>query len=305
MKNYYLNPGDTVDIVAPSSKCHPSVADKMKTLLESWGLNCHVPDDLFGESLLYANSEERRFSILKDALLNTTSKAIWPLLGGYGATKIIPLLEKISPPTHSKIFIGFSDVTALHIFFQNKWGWKTLHGPSGYQVCHNRISSDSIELLKKTLLDKEYSPAYSQIIPLNTAAKANLTLQAPIIGGNLHLIQTTLGTSWQINADNKILFIEEVNERAYRIDRILAHLSQAGVFNNVKAMLFGDIIDKGEPDGKPLSLSVIKEFASQQPFPVLQISNIGHGEINYPLLLGSTVELKMGNQYLLHEGNNR
>jgi len=283
----FLKPGDTVDIVATSSKCNPNALGNMKELIESWGLQCHIPDDLFGDSLLYANSDEKRFEHLKNALLNTTSKAIWCLLGGAGASKLIPMLSQIKPPSHSKIFIGFSDITALHIFLQGQWGWSTIHGPSGFQASQNKVSMDSVNLLKNILFNKDYSFSYDQIVPLNQLAENNLQIEA------------SLGTSWQINTKNKILFIEEINERAYRVDRVLAHLSQAGIFDQVKALLFGDFVDKGEPDGTLLVQETLEQFAKQCSLPVLQISNVGHGLVNNPILLGSSAKLSMGNRFSL------
>ena len=294
----YLKPGDIIDIVAPSSKCHPSVLGKIRELLDAWGLNCRISDDIFGESILYANSDEKRFSHLQYALLNEESKAVWCLLGGYGSTKLIPMLNKLKPPAKSKIFIGFSDTTALHIFLQGQWDWSTIHGPSAYQASLNKVSVDSINLLKKIIFNEGFI-SYDQITPLNSIAMNNSVICAPIIGGNLHLIQASLGTAWQINADDKIIFIEEINERAYRIDRALAHLSQVGLFEKTKAILFGDLIDKGEPDGKFLVMDTIKEFASQCRLPVLQINNIGHGPINNPIILGRTAQLSTGELYSL------
>ncbi len=290
----FLRPGDVVDIIAPSSRCHPSVLDRMKELIESWGLKCHIPQDLFGENLLYANSDERRLAHLKYALLNPHSKAVWSLLGGFGATKLIPELGKIAPPPFTKSFIGFSDITALHLFLTDHWGWTTIHGPSGYQASLNRISIDSIRLLQDVLCDQEYLLKYDQILPLNKPALNDSVLRAPLTGGNLHLVQASIGTSWQINTAEKILFLEETNERAYRVDRVLEHLKQANILDRVKAVLFGDFIDKGEPDGRFLVHEVLQHFAQQCAFPVLQIKHIGHGAMNNPLLLGSRAELKTG-----------
>jgi muramoyltetrapeptide carboxypeptidase len=95
------------------------------------------------------------------------------------------------------------------------------------------------------------------------------------------------------------VLIEEVHERAYRIDRALAHLSQAGVFDQAKALLLGDFIDRGEPDGRFLVQETLNEFATQCSLPVLQISNVGHGASNNPLLLGSTAKLTTGSCYSL------
>jgi muramoyltetrapeptide carboxypeptidase len=289
-----LNPGDTVDIVAPSSKCHVSVLDKIRLFLSEWGLNCHIPKGLFGDSLLYANSDEMRFEHLKNALLNPGSQAVWCLLGGFGANRLIPLLSQLKPPNHSKPIIGFSDITALHIFIQDQWQWPTIHGPSGYQAIFDKVSQDSLASLKEMLFNPTKQLQYGDIKSLNDLAKQDSIIDAPIIGGNLHLIQASIGTGWQMNAKNKIILIEEYNERAYRIDRILAQLSQTEIFNGAKAILFGDVIDKGEPDGRFLIADVLYEFAEQQTLPVLQISNIGHGFVNKPILLGSPARLTMG-----------
>jgi muramoyltetrapeptide carboxypeptidase len=282
----FLNPGDFVDIIAPSSKGNLAVLQKFKELLESWGLKGRSPDDLFGESLLYANSDEKRAEHLKYALTNESSKAIWPLLGGYGATKLMPVLAQIEQPKHSKILIGFSDITAIHIFLQCQWGWSSIHGPSGYQVALDRVPIDSINMVKSMLFAEEKAFSYDQIVSLNQLAENGESITAPIIGGNLHIIQTSLGTSWQINTDGKIVFIEEINERAYRVDRALAHLEQTGVFERSKAILFGDFIDKGEPDGKFLVQQTLQEFADRCALPVFQIRNVGHGPINNPIWLG-------------------
>ena len=295
-----LQPGDIIDIVAPSSKCHPDVAEKFKNILQTWGLVANVPEGLFGESLLYANSDEMRFLHLKNALLNPRSKAVWCLLGGYGSARLIPMLSALEPPSHSKLFIGFSDITALHIFLQQQWGWSTISGPSGYQISLNKITDDSVNAVKRMLLHYGNTLSYQDILPLNKLAAAEQIIEASVIGGNLHLIQASLGTNWQINPRNKIFFIEEINERAYRVDRILAQLDQAGIFQQATAVLFGDMIDKGEPNGKFLIQQTIQEFAQHCPIPVLQTPNFGHGSINYPLLLGQRAKLTMGASAALH-----
>ncbi|MFN7098282.1 MAG: LD-carboxypeptidase, partial [Gammaproteobacteria bacterium] len=237
---------------------------------------------------------ESRFKHLCNALTNTNSKAIWCLLGGFGATKIIPQLNQMKRPAHAKWFIGFSDITALHIFLQTRWGWSTIHGPSGYQASLNKVSNESVNILKRIMLHEDKTLSYNQLTPLNSLAQVHTVINAPIIGGNLHIIQTTLATPWQINADHKILFIEDINERAYRIDRVLAHLSHAGIFDQAKAILLGDFIDKGEPNGEYLVMKTLHEFASQCTLPVLQLNNIGHGPVNNPLILGSPVTLTTG-----------
>lgn len=294
-----LQPGDRVDIIAPASRCHPSVLEKVKSLLASWELDCYCPNDILGEDLLCANSIAVRTQQLQQALLNTESKAVWSLLGGYGSTQLIPSLLTISPPMRTKIFMGFSDITALHIFLQTQWGWNTVHGPSARQAALAQVSPDSIERVHALLMGKAYAIEYDPLVPLNIAAEKNLLISAPIIGGNLSLIQASLATPWQINASHKILFFEEINERAYRIERTLEQLKQANILSNVKAILIGDITGGAEPNGTSFISPMLAQFAASCKVPVLRIANIGHEFINYPLLLGYPAELQLGNNCTL------
>lgn len=285
-----LKLNDTIDIIAPGAKCHPEVLVKLKNFLASWQLNCHIPDDIFGDDILCANSAEKRFQQLQAALSNSQSKAIWCLVGGYGCTQLIPALEKMSKPTHSKIFMGFSDITALHIFLQDKWGWTTLHCPSARQSALGIVPEESLHLLKNSLFNPA-APIHYDVLPMNTMAEISNAIHAPIIGGNLHLIQASLGTQWQPSTTNKILFFEETNERGYRIARVFDHLRQVGMLDDIKGVLIGDFTGGNEADGSSHVESVLQEFARTLQKPVFRVNHIGHGKINNPLLLGSAVTL--------------
>lgn len=285
-----------VDVIAPASRCPVDDLENVKQFLSSWDLKYQIPKDLFGNHPFCSNIDELRFQQLENALTNTTSNIIWCLRGGYGSMKLIPYLNKIKSPPQKKIFIGSSDITALHIFLQEKWGWDTIHGPSVHAAAMNQISSESLVKLKNLLFKEKNALVYHSIIGLNSAAKKIKHISAPIIGGNLTLVQASLGTSWQINTKNKILFIEEVNERGYRIDRALEQLKQAHGFESAKAVLIGDLIGGEESNGKSLVQDAIQLFANTCSIPVFQISGIGHGEINNPLVLGRAVELKADEQ---------
>lgn len=289
-----LKSGDVVDIIAPASGCHTDVLTKLDQLLASWGLKSNISSDIFGEDLLCANSDEQRFSQLVSAISNSQSKAIWCLLGGYGSTRLIPFLNQLKPIPQKKFFIGFSDITALHIFLQQHWGWTTIHGPSGRQSALNIVSSESVAFLKELLMNEKNSIIYDCLRPLNKHAIASREIYGSIVGGNLSLIQASLGTDWQMDASNKIIFMEEINERAYRVDRILQHLKQAEIFQQAKAIIFGDFIGGVEVDGTCVVQQVLENFAIDSAVPVLQMSGVGHGRDNYPLILGSPVLLNIG-----------
>jgi muramoyltetrapeptide carboxypeptidase len=289
-----LTKGDVVDIVAPSSGVSNDEIEKVRALLISWGLNPSIPEDLLGDDLLCSNSDEKRFQQLQSALFNSTSKAVWYIRGGYGTTRLISQLDQLAAPSKSKIMIGFSDATALHIFLQQKWGWPTLHGASARQTAIEEVDHQSRELLKTILFGQEKKIDYSHLLPLNTLAKKELTFESVVTGGNLSLIQASLGTSWQLNTKDKIILLEDWRERGYCIDRKLTQLQQAGIFSEAKAVILGDFIGGEEADGTSKVDVVLERFVQEIKLPVLKCAGVGHGEVNLPVPLGIPASLKMG-----------
>ena len=289
----FLKEGDIVDIVAPSNSAHVEdlalYYQKVKDILSAIGLVARLPDDLIDKSkdLFSANSLEYRTQHLVYSLTNPESKAVWAIRGGYGASKIIPVLETIEPPKQAKLLLGFSDITVLHLFVQNKWHWTSLHSPVLNQIVNNAAY---LEPLKPILFGQE-TVHYDQLRPLNEAAKQEQIIDGDITGGNLSMVQTSLATSWQINAKDKIIFLEDVNEEGYRLDRMLNHFLQAGVFAQAKAVIFGEFTP---PKDHQLCGPAIENFAQQLNIQVLSFPFIGHGDINLPLPLGSSCSLSLG-----------
>jgi muramoyltetrapeptide carboxypeptidase len=283
---------DIIDIVATAGKSDPEVLDKIAVLLTSWDLQANIPTNILGDDLLCANSDEIRFTLLKDALYNPNSKAIWCLRGGYGSMRLIPMLEKLNAPKQQKLFIGFSDITALHIFLQEKWGWPTIHASSAQQVAMGLVDDSSMLQIKNILLGQTKTIEFSNLTALNQPAKHMEKINAPIVGGNLTLVECSLGTSWQLTTKNKILFLEDVNMPAYQIDRSFVHLQQTGIFQYCSAILLGDFMGSDQERDAELIEKVLHRFAHGLDIPVLRIPNIGHGKTNYVLPLGLIAELK-------------
>jgi len=284
-----LQPGDCVEIIAPASRCSDQQLAELKNLLVSWQLNCVIQEDIFGHDLLCANTDELRFRSLKNALQNPATKAIICARGGYGSMRLIPELAKITPPITPKLFVGMSDVTALSLYLQQQWQWPVIHGSAAL----DKYSLESINALKAILFGTVKQVEFSGF-PLNEAAKQHHLLEATITGGNLSLVQTSIGTLWQIDGLNKIIFLEETGERGYKIDRMLQHLCQANIFKDAAAILFGDFIEGKEPNGSTLIKPVLERFAKHCAIPVLQVEGIGHGYTNFPLPLGIHSRLQLG-----------
>lgn len=241
-----LKPGDGVELVAPSCAVSDDVIKNSIALIKSWGLVPHVQPfwDSSPPHPLYAHEDAFRFKSLSTALSSTKAKGIWVLRGGCGATRLIPRLSawtrQLASIPAPKLFIGFSDVTALHTFLNQKWNWTTLHAPNLGELVTERIDPHSIQTLKEILLGSRKTIEEKSLLPLNDLARQHAIIEAPIIGGNHSVLQYSIGTSWQLDCRDKILFLEDINEQAYRIAERLEHFLQARVFEGAKAILFGD-----------------------------------------------------------------
>ena len=298
----FLQPGDVIDVIAPSSTVPSENLLEYYTKIEEFfkkiGLIARIPNDLIviDKDLFSANDLGYRAKHLIDCFNDKTSKAIWSIRGGYGAAKIIPFLEQTSPPKNTKLLLGFSDITALHLFLENKWNICSMHAPVINQLINNEQLLNELEPI---IFGKKTTILYDQLIPLNDLAKKNITIKTSITGGNLSLVQTSLATSWQIQPKNKIIFLEDVGEQGYRIDRMLNHLFQAGIFSSAKALIFGEITPPKDIEPN-LCAQTIENFSSKLNIPVLSLPIIGHNvKKNSPLPLGTLSELKLGDHPIL------
>lgn len=282
-----LKKDDIVEIIAPGYLKNPEDIESARNFLIKIGLKPRIPKDLIGKDLFHSNKDEIRAKHLISAIEAKDSKAIWCLRGGYGAAKLLPFLEKIKKPQKEKLLIGYSDITALHLFVNQKWGWKSLHASTLGEIANNSVGEKSTKELISLLFGKKKSFEFNDLKALNSQAKSGEVITGKIIGGNLALIQTSLGTNWQIIGKNNILFFEDCDEEAYRIDRMLNHCLQAGVFKGVKAVLFGDFVNVKKPEEEKIIKEVIRNFSAKLEIPSFHLKNIGHGKLNYPLPLGS------------------
>jgi muramoyltetrapeptide carboxypeptidase len=301
-----LSRGDVIDIIAPASAGinPPLINQQAADFIKELGFTPRLPADMCystkqllekGLDPFCSNSDEYRFNHLKQALYAEDSKVIWCTRGGYGSMRIIPQLAELIPPENAKLIIGFSDITALMLFFTEKWHWPVLHAKVLTQYCGEQRHEQSVSEIKEVLYGKK-QVTYHKLIPLNELAKSQKIIEGQVIGGNLCLIETSLSTNWQINADDKILLLEEVGERGYRIDRSLEHLKQAGVFDKVKAIIFGAFIGGDEADGSNYVQHAINRFIAELKIPAISYEGFGHGIINQPLPMGTICKLSLGEE---------
>ncbi len=289
--SYFLKPGDLIDIVAPGSAAEPTVLKNSIQSLESWGYKVRVSQGLLKPELFLSNTDTFRGKDLKKALLAKDSKAVWCLRGGYGSIRLLPELNKIKKPKHKKLFIGISDVSSIHLFLNQNWKWPTLHGPLIDRLGLELLSLTNISEVKAAIAGTVKSIIFDCLVPLTEEAKKVKSLNGFIVGGNLTVVTSSLGTKNQINGDNKILFFEELSERGYRIDRCLQQMKQAGVFDKVKAVVLGDFTKCEEPNGTDLSGLTLTNFFNELKIPAFSGVQTGHAPLQRPLFFNTKAQI--------------
>jgi muramoyltetrapeptide carboxypeptidase len=269
-----------INVVAPAS----GASDKDLFTLQNSGLNLEFQSSCFNSiNPFHSADDETRFECLKNAIYNEDIEVIWCLRGGYGSAKLIEKLMELSKPKKQKIFIGYSDITALHIFFTQEWGWKTIHGSVLIELILNEKDVSSMLKLSHLITNKKKEAIIEDIIPLNQVAKNIIKIDASLTGGNLTMVTTSLGTKWNIKTKGKILFLEDVNVKPYQIDRLLNHLKQAMVLEGLKAIVFGSF-DSDKKD----TMELLKIFADEIKIPIFKTDRSGHGKFNDPIIYNSS-----------------
>lgn len=287
----FLRKGDIVDVVAPGYASTPDQVEGARRFLISWGLVPRIPPALIAPHFLHANEDAERFRFLKAALTAPDSAAVWCLRGGYGSNRLLPMLSKVKRPTRTKLFVGISDVTSLHVFLSQEWGWSTLHGPLMDRLGRGLVKPKHEKEVHRLVFGEANDIVFKALKPLNEAARTSKTVRGEIIGGNLVTMQSTLGTPWQIRTKGKFLFVEELGERGYRIDRIFEHLRQSGALKGCLGLLLGDFLGGREEDGRNLIPAVLQRAAREFAIPVYSGLEAGHAAIQRPVPFGSAAVL--------------
>jgi muramoyltetrapeptide carboxypeptidase len=296
-----LKKGDIVDIVAPAGFSEPEVLIKAVAELKKWGLVARTFIDFTAFHPFHSDDDDIRFEDLKRALMAKDSKVIWCLRGGYGSARLLSDLKKMKKPGQKKIIIGFSDITALHSFVNQKWGWESIHGPTISTFSHKNFNKACFQELRDILFRKSKKSTFG-LMPMNIVAEKNSkAISGSLIGGNLAMIQTLIGTSFEIKTSGKILILEDVNERGYRIDRLLNHLLMSGALKGCKAIIFGDFTNALEPGGESYVEFALTRFALDCKIPIYSSLEFGHGNINRPMVLNSQTIIKKETLTNFHE----
>jgi muramoyltetrapeptide carboxypeptidase len=211
------------------------------------------------------------------------------LRGGYGCARLIPLLDERRLRPHCKLFMGFSDLTTLHLHFRRRFGWITVHGPMMTSAPLGSIPPDQELHLTSLLTDPTYRPRLS--FPAMGAWRPGIA-EGRLVGGCLSLVTASLGTPYELRTEGKILFLEDLGEEPYRLDRMITQLRLAGKLDDAAGILLGDF-ENCETEGADYrSAEVLFDLLGNLQVPVVANFPAGHGAENWALPLGIRVRLE-------------
>ena len=283
-----LKLGDKIGLVAPSRKVtHDDLANSV-AMIESWGYRIEYGESLYDEHHQFAGKDEDRADDFIRMVLNPEIKAILCARGGYGTVRILENLDTNLMRNNPKWIIGYSDITVLHSYFNKVIGCETMHATMPVNFKTETMPSHSWEklrlLLIGDLIDYEI-PAHE----FNRTGK----VKGMLVGGNLSVLYSLRGTFCDLDTDDRILFIEDLDEYLYHIDRMLMNLKISGKLKNLKGLIIGAMTgmkDNAISFGKT-AYEIIADAVSDYDYPVAFDFPAGHCEPNLPLILGRNIIL--------------
>lgn len=282
----YLQPGDEVAILSPASFPPTENWKQGVEVLENWGLRVRMAPNYLSRHFGLGGTDAERLSDLQQMLDDPSIKAIFPIRGGYGSSRLLDSLDFSGFKTHPKWIVGFSDITAL-LCEVDRLGFASIHGPMPHNFCQ-KGGEAALQNLHSLLFEGSTSVS-APSHPLNRLGEAS----AEIIGGNLSLLCHLIGSPTFASTAGKILFLEEIGERLYHVDRMLLQLKRAGLFQNLAGLIVGGFTDCNEASltiGKT-AFELVAEHTSGTSYPIAFDFPAGHIPNNQPLVFGVKTKL--------------
>jgi muramoyltetrapeptide carboxypeptidase len=298
-----LKKGDKIALISPAGAVEESQLEKGIKLIESNGYEPVLGKHLYtkySNGYNYAGTEKERISEINWAFNNEEIGAIWASRGGYGCQHLLRHVQLSKFKKKPKWYIGYSDNTVVQSFLL-KNNFASIHGQT-IKTSSFGVTDESYDLIFDILKGKKptYSIAQNELNKVGTAA-------GTLVGGNLALIYALLGTTYSFNFKDKILFIEDIGENFYALDRMLISLDLAGVFRKIKGLIIGGMTNMGdEKDNKSYEESfdqfaykIISERVSKYDFPVAFGFPNGHIQDNRPLMIGANITMNVAEKVII------
>jgi muramoyltetrapeptide carboxypeptidase len=277
-----LNPGDTIGVAAPASPFDREAFDRGVAVLESIGFRVQIPEGLFARNGYFAGSDAERASLLMGLFEDDSIGAIFCARGGFGSMRLLPLLDFDAICSHSKIVVGFSDITTLLVAIYKRCSTVTFHGPLVTTL------GKGSEQTRTALVDAIASPRPLSLRPRKAIVVNAGKASGPLLGGNLTSLCHLMGTPYEPRFEGHLLFLEDRGEAPYRIDRMLSQLRLGGHLDGVAGVILGSFQDCGTVDDV---YSVVKEAFNHTGVPILAGFEFGHGTENITIPIGIEADL--------------
>lgn len=286
----YIKKGDKIGIVSTARIISKKEIYPAVKIFKEWGLEVVLGNHLFEEYNQFAGTDEQRTADLQQMLDENSVKAIICARGGYGTVRIIDKLNFSNFIKKPKWIAGYSDVTVLHSHIHSNFGIETLHSTMPLNISENKFTEESLESFRKALFGEKIT--YSlKTSSLSRKGKA----EGILVGGNLSILYSLIGTKSDINTNGKILFIEDLDEYLYHIDRMMINLKRAGKLKNLAGLIVGGMSkmnDNKIPFGKTAN-KIIAETVEEYNYPVCFDFPAGHKNDNRVLILGREIKFNV------------
>ena len=284
LKPLPLRKGDKIGVVAPSGSVNDEKLRAGVEALTRAGFSVELASGILDRKGYLAGEQERRARALQDFFKREDIAAIFCARGGFGSIQMLPLLDAGAIRLRPKIFVGYSDASILLNWLLQRCGMVTFHGPMVAMEMARGLKGRSEEFFWQTLLGRKRQWQ----LQLGETVRPGAA-EAEMVGGCLSIVVTTLGTPYEINTAGKILFLEDIGEMPYRLERMLTHLKLAGKLDGIAGLVLGSFTNC-EGEGERGLREIIQDLFHEAPYPVIAGLDAGHGEENLLLPFG----VKMG-----------
>ena len=276
-----LQPGDSLEIIAPSGPSDPKKFAAGLELLHTRGLRVRAGGEVLARQGYLAGTDSQRLATVRRALAEAKVSILWAARGGYGALRIASQLSQLAPPPQPRWLVGFSDITVLHQLW-HRWGWLSVHGPNVTTLAEWGQS-------QRGSLWSLLAGDGGVELPVDHLCGPTRTVTGPLLGGNLAVLASMVGTGLLPSLKGAVLLLEEIGERPYRLDRLLTQLRLAGCLEGVTGVIIGQLTgceERGHPVDAPTALEVCRGCLEDLEVPVVSGAPIGHQPDAWPALLG-------------------
>lgn len=287
----YLKPGDKIGFVAPSRSITPEELEKAIEVTESRKLQVLLGKNIYKKRNQFSGTDQERALDMQKFMDDPEIRAIICVRGGYGAIRTMQFLNFKKFVKDPKWIIGYSDITIFHSYVNTNLGIETLHGPMPYSYGKEEKDQESVQKLFDILFGKRLKYNF-EAHSLNFKGKA----KGMLTGGNLSVLYSLRGTPADVNSEEKILFIEDLDEYLYHIDRMMKNFKYGNKLQKLKGVIIGDMMDMKDNAtsfGKS-AYEIIADVLSEFKIPVCFGFPAGHGYRNWPLIMGREVIMDVG-----------